>query len=211
MTLFERIAHNKILPATVVPNAEQAVPLARALLAGGLDVMEVTLRNPDAPESIRRICSEVPEMQCGAGTVLSIQDLDTVIASGATFGLSPGFNPTVVNAAVERNFPFIPGVQTAGEMEQSLMLGCPWVKFFPAEAAGGVKVLQALSAPYGHTDLRVLPLGGVSPENLVSYLELDIVPAVGGSWLGNARLLESGGYERITDIAKEALAIAATV
>ena len=204
MTIFEQIAQNRILPATVVPKAGQAVPLAKALLAGGLDVMEVTLRNADAPEAIRRIRAEVPEMRCGAGTVLSIQDLDTAMNAGAEFGLSPGFNPNVVKAAVERNFPFIPGVQTAGEMEQSLTSGCPWVKFFPAEAAGGVTFLKAVSAPYGHTALKIIPLGGISPDNLADYLALDIVPAVGGSWLGNAKLLNAGDYAKITELTRQA-------
>jgi 2-dehydro-3-deoxyphosphogluconate aldolase/(4S)-4-hydroxy-2-oxoglutarate aldolase len=204
MTVFEQIAQNKILPATVVPKADQAVPLAQALLAGGLDIMEVTLRNADAPEAIRLIRANVPAMRCGAGTILSIQDLDTAMESGAEFGLSPGFNPAVVQAAVERSFPFIPGVQTAGEMEQSLTLGCPWVKFFPAEAAGGVKFLKAVSAPYGHTDLRIIPLGGISPDNLADYLALDIVPAVGGSWLGNAKLLNSGDFAKITELTRQA-------
>lgn len=204
MTVFEQIAQNKILPATVVPKADQAVPLAQALLAGGLDIMEVTLRNADAPEAIRLIRASVPAMRCGAGTIISIQDLDTAMESGAEFGLSPGFNPAVVKAAVERNFPFIPGVQTAGEMEQSLMLGCPWVKFFPAEAAGGVQFLKAVSAPYGHTDLRIIPLGGISPDNLADYLALDIVPAVGGSWLGNAKLLNSGDFAKITELTRQA-------
>jgi 2-dehydro-3-deoxyphosphogluconate aldolase/(4S)-4-hydroxy-2-oxoglutarate aldolase len=204
MTVFEQIAQNKILPATVVPRADQAVPLAQALLAGGLNIMEVTLRNADALESIRRICSEVPGMRCGAGTIISIENLETAMDAGAEFGLSPGFNPAVVQAAVERNFPFIPGVQTAGEMEQSLMLGCPWVKFFPAEAAGGVQFLKAVSAPYGHTDLRIIPLGGISPDNLADYLALDFVPAVGGSWLGNAKLLNAGDYTKITELTRQA-------
>jgi 2-dehydro-3-deoxyphosphogluconate aldolase/(4S)-4-hydroxy-2-oxoglutarate aldolase len=205
MTIFEHIAHHKVLPAVVVPRAEQAVPLAEALKAGGLKVMEVTLRNADAPESIRRICSEVEGMRCGAGTILSIENLDTAIEAGAEFGLSPGFNPSVVRAAVERGFPFIPGVHTAGEMEQSLELGCPWVKLFPAEAAGGVKFLKAVAAPYGHTDLRIIPLGGISPDNMADYLALDIVPAVGGSWLGNAKLLNAGNYAEITQLAQAAM------
>lgn len=208
MTIFEHIAKNRILPATVVPRADQAVPLAQALLQGGLDVMEVTLRNAEAPESIRRIRAEVPEMRCGAGTILSPDDLEAAMGAGAEFGLSPGFNPTVVEAAVKRAFPFIPGVQTAGEMEQSLQLGCPWVKFFPAEAAGGVPFLKAVSAPYRHTPLRLIPLGGISPGNLADYLALESVPAVGGSWLGNAALLDEGDYDTIRDLAAQACALA---
>lgn len=208
MSAFDRIAARRILPAAVVPAARHAVPLAAALIEGGLDVMEVTFRNAEAPEAIRLIRAEFPEMSCGAGTLLSVQDLDSAIGAGAEFGLSPGFNPEVVKAAVERGFPFIPGVQTAGEMERALSLGCPWVKFFPAEAAGGVGFLKAVSAPYAHTDLKIIPLGGVSPANLAAYLALDIVPAVGGSWLANASILASGDYAKITQFTCEAVALA---
>jgi len=198
MTIYERIAHNQILPAVVLPSAEQSVPLAEALQAGGIDIMEVTLRNPDASESIRRICADVPDLCCGAGTILSVKDLDMAMAAGAKFGLSPGFNPRVVRAAVNRKFTFIPGVQTSGEMEQSLEMSCPWVKFFPAEAAGGVQFIKAVSAPYGHTALKIIPLGGIHSGNFADYLALDIVPAVGGSWLSCAKLLDAGDYEEIT-------------
>jgi 2-dehydro-3-deoxyphosphogluconate aldolase/(4S)-4-hydroxy-2-oxoglutarate aldolase len=208
MDIFGCIEKNRILPATVVPAAKHAIPLAEALLAGGLDIMEVTLRNEYAPESIRLICADVPDMVCGAGTIISIKDLDTAMEAGASFGLSPGFNPTVVREAVKRNFPFIPGVQTAGEMEQSLELGCPWVKFFPAEAAGGVNFLKAVAAPYGHTDLKVIPLGGIGPGNLADYLALDIVPAIGGSWLGSTAILSGGDYRQVTRLAEEAIRIA---
>jgi len=200
--IFARIAANRVLPAAVVPSATQAVPLAQALADGGLDVMEVTFRNAEAPEAVRLIRESLPQIGCGAGTLLSVSDLETAIACGAQFGLSPGFNPAVVRAAVAKGFPFIPGVQTAGEMEQALELGCPWVKFFPAEAAGGVPFLKAVSAPYGHTDLRIIPLGGINPQNMQAYLDLDIVPAVGGSWLANADLLNRGRYDEIRNLAQ---------
>lgn len=206
--VFVRIAANRVLPAAIVPSANQAVPLARALQAGGLTVMEITFRNEEAPEAVRRIRAEVPGVQCGAGTLLSVRDLEVAINAGAQFGLSPGFNPTVARAAVERAFPFIPGVQTAGEMEQAMTLGCTWVKFFPAEAAGGVPFLKALAAPYQHTPLRVIPLGGIGPHNMASYLALSIVPAVGGSWLANAQLLNAGNYGEVTRLAEEATATA---
>lgn len=199
--IFARIAANRVLPAAVIPSAAQAVPLAQALADGGLDVMEVTFRNAEAPEAVRLIRDALPQIGCGAGTLLSVSDLETAIASGAQFGLSPGFNPSVVRAAVAKGFPFIPGVQTAGEMEQALEMGCPWGKFFPAEAAGGVPFLKAVSAPYRHTALRIIPLGGINPQNMQAYLDLEIVPAVGGSWLANADLLNRECYDEIRDLA----------
>src|SRR5689334_5487924 len=132
-----RLAARRVLSAANIHALEQAAPLAAALLAGGLDVMEVTFRFPHAAECVRRIRAEVPGMIVGAGTLLTPAQIDEARAAGAQFGVSPGFNPRVVRAAVERGFPFIPGVMTPGEMEQALELGCPWVKFFPAAAAGG--------------------------------------------------------------------------
>lgn len=204
---FERITEHRILPAAVVPSADHAVPMAKALLAGGITVMEVTLRNEEAPEVIRRIRMEVPDMACGAGTILTLEDLDAAIAAGAQFGLTPGFNPTIVRVAVERGFPFIPGVQTAGEIEQAMALGCTWLKFFPAVAAGGVPFLKAVAAPYRHTPLRLIPLGGITPQNMAGFLSIDIVPAVGGSWLANPNLLNAGNFSEITRLAHEAVTI----
>lgn len=202
----QRIASRRVLSAAVIDSPDHAVPLAKALLAGGLDVMEVTFRNEHAAECIRRISEEVPEMLVGAGTLLTVAQLDEAIAAGARFGLSPGFNPTIMRAAVERGFFFIPGVLTPGEMEQSLELGCPWVKFFPATAAGGTEYLKAVAAPYGHTALRIIPLGGITRENMASFLALPMVVAIGGSWLTDRKLAAAERWSEITELTRQALA-----
>jgi 2-dehydro-3-deoxyphosphogluconate aldolase/(4S)-4-hydroxy-2-oxoglutarate aldolase len=206
MNIQQRIASRRILSAAVIASPSHAVPLANALLAGGLDVMEVTFRNPHAAECIRRIRAEVPRMCVGAGTLLTLGQLDEARTAGAQFGVSPGFNPTVVRAAVDRNFLFIPGVLTPGEMEQSLELGCPWVKFFPAAAAGGVDFIKAVAAPYAHTSLRLIPLGGVTEQTLADYLALPLVVAVGGSWLTDRELAAAERWNDITELTRRALA-----
>jgi len=205
MTPAARIGARRILSAAVIDSPDHAVPLARALLAGGLDVMEVTFRNPHAAECIRLIRAEVPGMCVGAGTLLTPAQMDEARSAGAAFGVSPGFNPTVVTAAVDRAFPFIPGVLTPGEMERSLELGCPLVKFFPASAGGGLDFIRAVSAPYAHTALRLIPLGGINEENMAAYLALPLVTAVGGSWLTDRALAAAGRWEEITARTSRAL------
>lgn len=201
----ERIAARRVLSAAMIEDVENAVPLARALLAGGLDVMEVTFRNDHAAECIRRIRAAVPEMMVGAGTLLTVGQLDEARAAGAVFGLSPGFNPNIVKAAVERDFFFISGVMTPGEMEQSLELGSPWVKLFPAGFAG-VDFIRMMAGPYERTPLRMIPLGGVNEQNLDEFLALPVVVAVGGSWLSNRDLVAAGEWETISEITRRALA-----
>lgn len=208
MNFAAEIGRARILAAAVIDDPEHAVPLARAMLAGGLGVMEVTFRNAFATESIRRIRREVPEMIVGAGTLLTSAQIDEAMMAGAQFGLSPGFNPTVVRAAVQRKFTFVPGVLTPGEMEQSLELGCPWVKFFPAVAAGGVQFLKSIAAPYSHTPLRIIPLGGIGEKNMADFLSLPIVLAVGGSWLTDRKLAAAGAFGEITTLTLRALKIA---
>jgi len=209
MTITERIATRRILSAAIIDSPDHAVPLARALLAGGLDVMEITFRNAHAAECIRRIRAEVQQMCVGAGTLLTPAQLDEARSAGAQFGVSPGFNPSVVRAAVERKFLFIPGVVTPGEMEQSLELGCPWVKFFPAAAAGGEEFIKAVAGPYAHTALRLIPLGGIGEQTMASYLVLPLVVAVGGSWLTDRKLAAAGRWGDITELTRRAMAQAA--
>jgi 2-dehydro-3-deoxyphosphogluconate aldolase/(4S)-4-hydroxy-2-oxoglutarate aldolase len=204
-----RIARRRVLSAAIIDAPEHAVPLANALLAGGLDVMEVTFRNAHAAECVRRIRREVPDMCVGAGTLLNAAQIDEARAAGAQFGVSPGFNPRVVGAAIERGFCFIPGVITPGEMEQAVELGCPWVKFFPAAVAGGIEFLKAIAAPYGHTALRIIPLGGISEANMSEYLAMPIVAAVGGSWLTDRKLASAGLWHDITELTRRAMARAA--
>ncbi|MEI8037784.1 MAG: bifunctional 4-hydroxy-2-oxoglutarate aldolase/2-dehydro-3-deoxy-phosphogluconate aldolase [Verrucomicrobiota bacterium] len=211
MNLTTELNRARILSAAVIDDPAHAVPLARALLAGGLGIMEVTFRNAHAAECILRIRSEVPEMIVGAGTLLTPAQIDEALAAGAGFGVSPGFNPTVVRHAVAADFPFAPGVLTPGEMEQSLELGCPAVKFFPAAAAGGPDFIKAIAAPYAHTALRMIPLGGIGEHNLAEYLELPLVVAVGGSWLTDRKLAATGNWEEITLLTKRAMELARPV
>jgi 2-dehydro-3-deoxyphosphogluconate aldolase/(4S)-4-hydroxy-2-oxoglutarate aldolase len=204
--LISALSRCRILSAAVIDDPAHAVPLARALLAGGLDVMEVTFRNAHAAECIRRIRAEVPAMSVGAGTLLTPGQVDEARAAGATFGVTPGFNPTVVRHAVATGFTLAPGVLTPGEMEQSLELGCPVVKFFPATAAGGPDFIKAIAAPYAHTSLRIIPLGGIGEHNLAEFLATPLVIAVGGSWLTDRRLCAEGRWEEITNLTKRAVA-----
>lgn len=208
MNLAAELGRARILSAAVIDDPVRAVPLARALLAGGLRVMEVTFRNPHAAECIRRIRREVPEMAVGAGTLLTPAQIDEARGAGAQFGVSPGFNPAVVRHAVAAKFPFVPGVLTPGEMEQSLELGCSVVKFFPAAAAGGPDFIRAIAAPYAHTALRLVPLGGIGEKNLADYLALPLVVAVGGSWLTDRKLAAAGRWDEITVLARRAVAVA---
>jgi 2-dehydro-3-deoxyphosphogluconate aldolase/(4S)-4-hydroxy-2-oxoglutarate aldolase len=181
MNLAIEAGLTRILSAAVVDDPAHAVPLARALLAGGLGMMEVIFRNAHAAECIRRICREVPEMTVGAGTLLTPAQIDVAMKAGAQFGVSPGFNPTVVRHAVATGFSFPPGVLTPGEMEQSLEMGCSVMKFLPAASGGGPGFIESIAAPYAHTALRLVPLGGIGESNLKAYLALPMVIAVGGS------------------------------
>lgn len=202
------LGRTRLLPAAVIENPAQAVPVARALIDGGVDVMEVTFRNAHAAECIRRIRAEVPSMTIGAGTLLTPAQVDEARAAGAVFGVTPGFNPTVVRHAVASGFALAPGVLTPGEMEQALELGCPVVKFFPAAAAGGPDFIKAVAAPYAHTGLRLIPFGGVGENNLAAYLGLPLVVAVGGSWLCERTLIAAGDWTEITSRSRRAIAVA---
>lgn len=207
--MITRILAKRIVPVVVLDSAESAEPLAEALLAGGLDIMEITFRTAAAEESIRRISSRFPEILVGAGTLLEKEQVVRAKDAGAVFGLAPGLNPEIVAAARESGLQFSPGVMTPGEVEQALSLGCRLLKFFPAEAAGGVNLLKALAGPYAHTGVKFIPTGGVSLDNLAAYLKLPIVAAIGGSWMVDKQLVNDGKWAEITRLTREALAAAA--
>jgi 2-dehydro-3-deoxyphosphogluconate aldolase/(4S)-4-hydroxy-2-oxoglutarate aldolase len=207
---FHRIFKRRLLPAAGLESADLAVPAAQALLSGGLDVMEVPFRNAEAPRCVERIRNEVPGMQIGAGTLIHPRQVREAIDAGAEFGVTPGFNPAVIEEALKRNFPLIPGVLTPGEMEQAMVMGCFTVKFFPAAEAGGVSFLKALAGPYGPAGLRVIPFGGINPTNLSQYLALPLVPAVGGSWIVSRELTSAHAWDEIERQAREALELAQT-
>ncbi|MES2996103.1 MAG: bifunctional 4-hydroxy-2-oxoglutarate aldolase/2-dehydro-3-deoxy-phosphogluconate aldolase [Verrucomicrobiota bacterium] len=209
--MLDRIVAKRIVPVIVLDSADHAEPLAEALLAGGLDIMEITFRTAAAEESIRRIAAKFPEILLGAGTLLSAEQVKRAQDAGATFGLAPGLNPETIAAAQETDFAFYPGVMTPSEIEQALALGCKLLKFFPAEAAGGAKMLGALAGPYAHTGVKFIPTGGITPTNLTNYLQLPIVAAIGGSWMVDKKLANENKWQEITRLTKEVLVSATAV
>ena len=176
----------KIIPVLVLNDVEEGLKICEALYNNGLPAAEITFRTAAAEPVIREAVKRFPEMYIGAGTVLNTSDLKRAMDAGAKFAVAPGFNPAVVSEARKFNFAFIPGVCTPSEIEQAMMLGCKTLKFFPAEAAGGVTMLKSLIAPCRHLGIRFMPTGGVKPENVESYLEIPEVAAVGGTWLNKS-------------------------
>ena len=209
--MIERILAKRIVPVVVLDDVESAEPLAEALLAGGLDIMEITFRTAAAEESIRRIANRFPEILVGAGTLLENDQVKRAKDAGCQFGLAPGLNPETIATANEVGLTFSPGVMTPSEVEQAMSLGCKLLKFFPAEAAGGVKMLKSLAGPYAHTGVKFCPTGGISSQNLADYLSLPVVAAIGGSWMVDKKLVNTGDWAEITRLTKEALAAAAAV
>jgi 2-dehydro-3-deoxyphosphogluconate aldolase/(4S)-4-hydroxy-2-oxoglutarate aldolase len=203
--MIHRILAKRIVPVVVLDSVESAEPLAEALLAGGLDIMEITFRTAAAEESIQRIAARFPEILLGAGTLLEKDQVKRAQNAGAVFGLAPGLNPEIVTAAQEIGLQFSPGVMTPSEVEQALALGCKLLKFFPAEAAGGVEMLKSLAGPYAHTGVKFIPTGGVSSANLTSYLKLPVVAAIGGSWMVDKALVNAGKWAEITRLTQAAL------
>lgn len=203
MDLMKSIFEIGIIPVIAIDDPDKAVPLAKALVAGGLPAAEVTFRTADAEESIRRICAEVPQMLVGAGTVLTREQADRAIAAGSQFIVSPGFNPDITRYVLEKGVAMMPGTATPGEMEQAMSMGLNVVKFFPAEQNGGVAKLKALAGPYG--GLRWMPTGGVNTKNMMDYLNFDRIIACGGTWMVKKELIENEQWEEITRICKEAV------
>ncbi len=206
--MIARINRTRVVPVVVLQQAEDAVPLAEALLEGGLDVMEITFRTAAAAESIRRIAAAFPEILLGAGTILAPDQAIEARDAGATFALAPGLNPEVVTAAQNAGLDFAPGVMTPSDVEHALGLGCQLLKFFPAGAAGGVSMLKALAGPYAHTGVRFIPTGGIGSANMCEYLDLPVVAAIGGSWMVDAKLIAAKDWTAITRLTREALALA---
>jgi len=195
-----------ILPVIVIEDADSAVPLAQALLAGGLEVIEVTFRTAAAAEAIQRIKAEVPDMLVGAGTVVPPEQIQAAIDAKVDFGLAPGTNPDTVTAFQNANIPFVPGVMTPSDIEKALSLGCTYLKFFPAEAAGGTNMLKNMSAPYKSRGVKFCPTGGLNLGNMNDYLALPEVFAIGGSWLATPKQITAGDWDIITQQVKDALA-----
>lgn len=206
-TVLDRVAQHGVVPVIAIEKLDAAIPLADALLAGGLPVIEITFRTAAAAEVIRKLAQERPQLLVGAGTVLTAENLAAAQAAGAAFAVAPGLNPQIVQRAHAMNLPFVPGVATPSDVEQGLALGCRLLKFFPAGALGGVPMIEALSAPYQHTGVRFLPTGGVSADNLESYLKLATVAAVGGTWLAKKDDLAAGKWDEIRERCQAAQSI----
>ncbi|WP_272680004.1 bifunctional 4-hydroxy-2-oxoglutarate aldolase/2-dehydro-3-deoxy-phosphogluconate aldolase [Providencia sp. PROV032] len=203
MTAESVLKQGPVVPVIVIKKLEQAVPLAKALIKGGVNVLEVTLRTECAIDAIRLIAKEVPEAIIGAGTVINAKQLTEVTEAGAQFAISPGLTDELLNAATKGNIPLIPGISTVSELMLGMQYGLKAFKFFPAEANGGVKALKAIAGPF--SQVKFCPTGGISLANYLSYLELDSVLCIGGSWLVPEDALNSGNYEKITQLAQEAV------
>jgi len=200
-----RIRDIGIVPVIAISDVERAVPLAKALIDGGVPCAEITFRTKEGEECIRRIAAEVPEILVGAGTILSIEQATRARKAGAEFVVSPGFNPSVVNYCIENEIPIIPGCSTPSDMEAAMDFGLETVKFFPAEQAGGLAYIKACAAPY--PNLNFMPTGGINAGNIGLYSAFDKVIACGGSWMVSKELIESGNFEEITRLCKETVKI----
>lgn len=203
MTPREILSVSPIIPVITIENAEDAVPLAHALIEGGIRIMEITLRTEAGLQSIRNVAQAVPEMVVGAGTVLNSAQFDQVCQAGAKFAISPGFTPQLLAHCSQSPIPLIPGVGTASEIMTAMSCGFDTFKLFPANIVGGVAALKSFGGPFG--DIRFCPTGGVSLDNLNDYLKLDNVICVGGTWLAPKEDIASHRFEKVTGYCREAL------
>ncbi len=208
-TMEEQIQSFGVVPVVVLYDAEDAMPLAKALVEGGLPCAEVTFRTEAAEESIRRMSEGYPEMLVGAGTVLTTEQVDRAVGAGAKFIVSPGFDPEIVDYCLKKEIPIFPGCITPSEVAQAVKRGLKVVKFFPAEQFGGVETIKALAAPY--TVMKFMPTGGVNAKNLKDYLSCDKIIACGGSWMVKGDLIKSGRFDQIKKLTEEAVSLAKAV
>ncbi len=203
--MLSKIQKMGIVPVIKLDDAKDAVPLAKALVEGGLPCAEVTFRTAAAEESIRLMRQAYPEMLIGAGTVLTTEQVDKAVAAGATFIISPGLNPKIVRYCIEKNIPITPGCSNPSDIEAAIELGLDVVKFFPAEAAGGLAMIKAMAAPY--VNMKFMPTGGINEKNLTSYLDFPKIIACGGSWMVSDELIKAGDFAKITTLTKQAVAL----
>ena len=197
-----KIGQMGIVPVVVLNDVKNAVPLAQSLINGGLPCAEVTFRTEAAQQSIAEISKNFPQMFVGAGTVLTTEQVDRAVDAGAKFIVSPGFNPKVVEYCIKKGYPVTPGIMTPTELEMALEFGLDVVKFFPAENAGGLKMIKAMAAPY--TKMKFMPTGGINPQNVREYLQCDKILACGGSCMVKGDLINSGNFAEIEKLTKEA-------
>lgn len=205
MDLIQILSKNRILPAVTINDVEEALPLAEALLKGGLEIMEIAFRTKAAEASITQIRKHFPEMTVGAGTLIHTDQVLKAIDSGALFGLAPGFNPRVCQFAIDHKFEMIPGVITPSEIENAIDLGFRTLKLFPISQFGGIELLKALNGPYGQLGVRYIPMGGVDMGNFMEYLKNKNVVSVGGSWISSGKLIETKNFQAIQENVTHAL------
>lgn len=209
--LYSTLETKKIIAVLVIDNVDDAVPTARALFNGGVDILELTFRTPAAFDSLCVIKKELPQMLVGAGTVLTKDQCMQAKEAKADFAVAPGFNPRVLQSAIDLGLPFGPGIATPSEIEQAFELGCHIQKLYPAQRLGGVNYLRDINAPYAHLNIRYVPLGGINTENLSQWLLCSQVIAVGGSWIAPRRLISQHEWGEIERNASEARTIADSV
>ena len=207
--ICEKMEELGVIPVVVLNDVKDAVPLAKALVEGGIPCAEVTFRTAAAEESIREIKKAYPEMLLIAGTVLTTEQVDRAVAAGAEMIVAPGFDPEIVDYCLEKNIPVCPGIVTPSELAQAVKRGLTRVKFFPAEAAGGLKMIKAVGAAL--TALKFMPTGGINAKNITEYLECDKIFCCGGSWMVKGDLIKAGEFDKIKEMTAEAKAIAASV
>lgn len=201
--VIEEIEKIGIVPVVALDDAKDAKPLAKALCDGGLPCAEVTFRTSAAEEAIKCMTENFPKMLVGAGTVLTVEQVDKALNAGAKFIVSPGLNPNIVRYCLEKNVPVVPGCSNPSDVEMAIELGLNVVKFFPAEQAGGINMIKSMSAPY--TGIRFMPTGGVNATNLKSYLDFSKIVACGGTWMVKKDLIKAGEFDKITELTKEAV------
>lgn len=199
----EIFAAGPVVPVLVIDDVAQAVPLAKALIAGGIRVLEVTLRTPVALDVIKVIAQEVPDALIGAGTVTNAQQLKAVVEAGAKFAISPGMTNDLLKAGLAASIPLIPGISSISDLMKAKDAGYDHLKFFPAEASGGIKAIKSIGGPF--PDVVFCPTGGIGPDNYKDYLALSNVKCVGGSWIAPDDAIKSGDWDRITQLAKDAV------
>lgn len=205
----ESFLSQRLVCVAVIDKVDDAVPLAEALIAGGLNCVEVTFRTAGAAESISRIRKSLPNAVVGAGTLLTADNVKAAVDAGAQFGVSPGLSESVSKAAHDAKLPLFPGVITPSEVMRAIELGWKHLKFFPAETFGGVNVLKALAGPFGHTGVKFVPTGGITASTLPNYLAVPQVAAIGGSWMADRKLVAEKNWAKITALTAEAIKVIA--
>lgn len=204
--ILDRLGETAIVPVVLLEDAKDAIPLAQALCDGGLPCAEVTFRTEAAEEGIRIMTEQFPQMLVGAGTVLTTEQADKAMAAGAKFIVSPGLNPRVVKHCVDKGITMLPGTATPSDVERAMEFGLEVVKFFPAEAAGGLAMIKAMAAPY--VNMKFMPTGGINERNLRNYLDFPKVLACGGSWMVRGELIREGKFDEIRELTRKAVELA---